>query len=152
MRLPLSNVSVNIVSYSPSAFLINSFKPAILFSRSGCHTSNQNSSFLISASNMNTDVEKLIFGFEDILSKDVNIFGGMAGDDLAFKEQFVFTNGKSSSNGMVALLLDEEKILIKGIATHGWMAVGTEKTVTKSEGNQVFDRISDSRKRRQKSP
>ena len=97
-----------------------------------------NTAFLISASNMNTDAEKLILGFEDILGKDVNIFGGMAGDDFAFKEQFVFTNAMASSNGIVALLLDEEKILIKGIATHGWMAVGTEKTVTRSEGNHVY--------------
>ena len=97
-----------------------------------------NSAFLISVSNMITDVEKLILGFEEILGKDVNIFGGGAGDDFAFKEQFVFTNGKSSNNGIVALLLDKEKILIKGIATHGWMAVGTEKTVTRSEGNHVY--------------
>ena len=36
------------------------------------------------------------------------------------------------------LALDEEKVKIKGIATCGWKAVGTEKTVTKSEGNHVF--------------
>ena len=34
--------------------------------------------------------------------------------------------------------MDEEKIEIKGVATCGWKAVGTEKTVTKSEGNHVF--------------
>jgi hypothetical protein len=34
--------------------------------------------------------------------------------------------------------LDESKIKIKGIATCGWKAVGTEKTVTKSEGNRLY--------------
>ena len=34
----------------------------------------------------------------------------MAGDDYAFNEQFVFTNNKSSNRGIVALVLDEEKI------------------------------------------
>jgi hypothetical protein len=38
----------------------------------------------------------------------------------------------------VALALDESKILIKGKATCGWKAVGTEKTVTKSTGNHVY--------------
>ena len=36
------------------------------------------------------------------------------------------------------LALDETKVEIKGIATCGWKAVGTEKIVTKSEGNHVY--------------
>lgn len=95
-------------------------------------------SFLIVGSNMETDAEELLFGFADVAGDDVNVFGGMAGDDYAFTEQFVFTNSKSSNCGVVVLVLDEEKIDIKGVATCGWKAVGTEKTVTKSEGNHVF--------------
>lgn len=94
--------------------------------------------FLIAGSNLNTDAEELLHGFEDILGKQVNVYGGMAGDDYAFKEQFVFTNGKASNNGIVAIAIDEDKISIKGRATHGWNAVGTEKIVTKSEGNHVY--------------
>jgi len=94
--------------------------------------------FLISGSHMETDAEQLLFGFEDAIGKDVNVFGGMASDDYTFTEQFVFTNSKQSNRGMVALAIDEEKIIIKGRATCGWKAVGTEKTVTKSEGNHVF--------------
>ena len=62
----------------------------------------------------------------------------MAGDDYSFSEQYVFTNDKESNRGMVVLAFDEDKIKIKGRATCGWKAVGTEKTVTKSEGNHVF--------------
>lgn len=94
--------------------------------------------FLIAASHMETDGEQLLFGFEDIIGKQVNVFGGMAGDDYAFSEQFVFTNNEESNRGMVVLALDEEKIIIKGKATCGWKAVGTPKTVTKSVGNHVF--------------
>ena len=94
--------------------------------------------FLIAGSDFNTDVEEMISGFENVIGKDVNLFGGMAGDDYTFTEQFVFTNGKSSNHGLIALVLDENKIIIKGKATHGWKAAGTPKTVTKSEGNHVF--------------
>jgi hypothetical protein len=94
--------------------------------------------FLISGSHLETDAEQLLFGFEDVVGKDVNVYGGMASDDYTFTEQFVFTNGMQSSQGIVALVLDENKILIKGKATCGWKAVGTEKTVTKSEGNHVY--------------
>ena len=62
----------------------------------------------------------------------------MAGDDYTFSQQYVFTNDKESNRGMVVLAFDEDKIKIKGRATCGWKAVGTEKTVTKSEGNHVF--------------
>lgn len=94
--------------------------------------------FLISGSNLETDAEQLLFGFEDVAGKDVNVYGGMASDDYTFTEQFVFTNRKESSRGIIALALDENKILIKGKATCGWKAVGTEKIVTKSEGNHVY--------------
>jgi hypothetical protein len=98
----------------------------------------KNPAFLIAASNMETDGEQLLFGIEDIIGKKVNVFGGIAGDDYNFSEQFVFTNSTSSNRGMVTLVFDEDKIIIKGKATCGWKAVGTEKTVTRSVGNHVF--------------
>jgi hypothetical protein len=94
--------------------------------------------FLIAGSNMETDAEQLLLGFQDVIGKDVNVFGGMAGDDYSFSEQFVFTNGDDSNRGIVVLVIDEDKIQIKGRATCGWKPVGTEKTVTKSEGNHVY--------------
>lgn len=94
--------------------------------------------FLIAGSNMETDAEQLLFGFEDMVGKDVDVYGGMAGDDYTFSEQFVFTNGNLSKRGMICLALNESNVKIKGVATCGWKAVGTVRTVTKSEGNHVF--------------
>ena len=94
--------------------------------------------FLISCSNTETDAEALLLGFEDIIGKQVNVYGGAAGDNYTFSEQYVFSNSGESNNGMVVLVLDENKIKIKGRATCGWKAVGTVRTVTKSEGNHVF--------------
>lgn len=69
---------------------------------------------------------------------EVTIFGGKAGDDLALESTYVFTNGKSSDCALVALILDEDKIDVRGIATCGWNAIGTTKTVTKSEGSIIY--------------
>ncbi len=94
--------------------------------------------FLISCSHTETDAEALLLGFEDIVGRQVNVYGGAAGDDYTFSKQVVFTNSGESERGMVVLAVDEEKIKIKGRATCGWNAVGTIRTVTKSEGNHVY--------------
>jgi hypothetical protein len=98
----------------------------------------QRPAFLVSGSSLETDAEQLLYGFEDAIGKQVTVFGGMAGDDYAFSQQYVFTNDQETNCGMVVLAFNEDKIKIKGRATCGWKAVGTEKTVTKSEGNHVF--------------
>jgi len=94
--------------------------------------------FLIGLSENNVDGEEILHGLEDVIGKDVKAFGGCAGDDYSFTETIVFTNGKVSRHAMLCIALDESKVKIKGIATCGWKAVGTEKTVTKSVGNHVY--------------
>lgn len=94
--------------------------------------------FLIAGSNLETDAEALLNGFEDVIGKHVNVYGGMAGDDKQFTDQYVFTNGKCSNRGIVTLVLNEDKLKIKGKATCGWKPMGTAKTVTKSVGNIVY--------------
>jgi hypothetical protein len=98
----------------------------------------QRPAILLSFSHIETDAEQLLFGFEDVIGKDINVYGGGAGDDFSFKDQFAFTNNMNTKNGMVVLVLDEDKIKIRGKAICGWKAIGTEKTVTKSEGNHVY--------------
>jgi hypothetical protein len=86
-------------------------------------------------------MEGIIEGFgkpDSSPGREVTVFGGMAGDDLMGEEPLVFSNGKSKANALVALIIDEDKIDVRGIATCGWKAVGTAKTVTKSEGNIVY--------------
>jgi hypothetical protein len=94
--------------------------------------------FIIGLSNPAVDGEEILHGLEDVIGMEVNAFGGGAGDDYSFTETNVFTNGKDSNNAMVCIVLDESNVEVKGIATCGWKAVGTEKLVTKSEGNHVY--------------
>jgi hypothetical protein len=97
-----------------------------------------NPGFFISGTHLETDAEELLRGIEDIIGKDVNVFGAMAGDDFTFVDQFVFTNGKMGNRSVVVLAIDEDKIEMKGNAICGWKAMGIEKTVTKSVGNVVY--------------
>ena len=94
--------------------------------------------FIIANSGVSLDGEPFVEGIIQAFGKEVTIFGGKAADDLALESTIVFTNGKSNDCAIVALIIDEDKIDVKGIATCGWKAIGTTKTVTKSEGNIVY--------------
>ena len=97
-----------------------------------------NPAFIIASGWLTQDGENIVEGITEGFGADVTIFGGMAGDDLALDGPIVFTNKQSSSKGLLALIIDEDKIQINGIATCGWKPIGTTKTITKSKGNIVY--------------
>lgn len=103
-----------------------------------------NAAFIIANSGVALDGEPLVegilqgFGTTSYPDGEVTIFGGKAADDLVLESTFVFTNDKSSDCAIVALIIDTDKIDVHGIATCGWNAIGTTKTVTKSDGNTVY--------------
>ncbi len=84
------------------------------------------------------DGEEIIKGIEDGFGGGATVFGGMAGDDLTLTGPKAFTLGKSSITGLVALIIDEDKVDISGVATCGWKPIGITKTITKSAGNIVY--------------
>ena len=82
--------------------------------------------------------ETLIRSIEKVVGSGVNMFGGMAGDDISFTGTYVFTNEKSTDYGMVALVLNEDKISLHGMAISGWKPMGVSRTITKSEDNLIY--------------
>lgn len=84
------------------------------------------------------DGEGMVKFIENLAGPDISMFGGMAGDDLSFSGTWVFTNNKSTDYGMAALVLNEEKIELHGLAFSGWKPMGVSRTVTKSEGNLIY--------------
>jgi len=84
------------------------------------------------------DGESLVRSIEEFADSQMNICGGMAGDDVSFSGTFVFTNGRSTDYGMIALVLNEEKIDFQGMAVSGWKPIGVFKTITKCENNLIM--------------
>jgi len=95
-------------------------------------------STFLSAKGKMLDGEGFIRSIEKTLGPQVNLFGGMAGDDITFTGTYVFTNNQSTDYGMVALVLDEAKIELEGMAISGWKPMGINRTATKAEGNLLF--------------
>jgi len=94
-------------------------------------------SIIVISSGLTIDAEQIIKGIKDI-EDTIPLYGGLAGDDLTMKASYVFSNTFESSNGLIALVVNRDKVEIHGLATSGWDDIGIEKTITKSEGNIVY--------------
>lgn len=103
----------------------------------------KNPSFIISNSfelaNSNVMGEPIVRAIEEVCGTDTIIWGGNAGDDFMFKETVVFTNHQSTKRGILLLVLNGDKIIVKGMSASGQKAVGTEKNITKTKGDWVYE-------------
>lgn len=96
-----------------------------------------NPGFIISPMDFKISGDELIRGLAEAAGQDVMVAGGVAGNPKDFSG-IIFSNDGSSTGGLVALILDQDKVSISGLAVSGWKPVGTTKTITKSEGSWVF--------------
>ena len=83
--------------------------------------------------------DQLIRTIESVAGKETTVWGGRAGDDFIFDESVVFTNHLSTKRGIIMLVFDGDKIIVKGEAASGQKPVGTEKVITKAVGNWVYE-------------
>jgi hypothetical protein len=93
--------------------------------------------FIISTADISTPGGEVIKGLLKTAGIDVPVIGGMAGEPVHFNGT-VFTNQSKTSSGIISLIVDEDKVDVKGVAVSGWKPVGTEKKITKSNGNWVY--------------
>lgn len=93
---------------------------------------------LASADGKMLNGETLIRSIENKVGPQVTLFGGMAGDDITFTGTYVFANDRETDYGMVALVLNENKISLQGVAISGWKPIGVSRTITRSEGNLLY--------------
>ena len=91
-----------------------------------------NPAFIISSSSYHFSGDNIIKGMVEKAGVYFPIVGGKAGD-ADFKGK-VFTNEGSSDSGLIALIIDQDKVALKGVAASGWKPAGTEKKITRSTG------------------
>lgn len=94
--------------------------------------------FLVAISGLKRDGEQVVRGLLGEFPTEVPLFGGLAGDDAAFKATSTFTNGRVTQDGAVVCVLDSQRVSVDGLATSGWVGLGAPKTVTGSEGNVLL--------------
>jgi hypothetical protein len=72
------------------------------------------------------------------LGPDRAFFGGMAGDDMTLTGTSVFTADRDAPHGLVALVLDADKVALHGMAITGWKPLGISRKVTRSRGKLLY--------------
>jgi len=96
-----------------------------------------NPAFIISSANYKIHGAKIIQGMVEKAGADVTIVGGKAGEIINMEGK-VFTNTQSSDNAVISLILDQDKITLKGMAASGWKPAGTEKKITHCIGSWIY--------------
>lgn len=97
----------------------------------------KNPGFIISSADFRMSGDELINGLTDATGKDATIMGGVAGNPADFSG-ILFTKSENSTRGILALVIDQDKIIINGLAVSGWKPIGTEKRITNCDGTWVF--------------
>ena len=98
----------------------------------------KNPAIILLSGGVAVDAEQIVLGVKDALQREVPMYGGLAADDLALKATYVFTNDKKTDNGLLALIIDQDKVSVEGRATSGWEPMGVVNTITKARGNVVY--------------
>lgn len=93
---------------------------------------------IVMSGGVTVNADEIIMGLQDILPDSVPIFGGLASDDLSLQQTLVFTETDICEDGLLTLILNYDKVEVKGLAASGWKALGSTNTITKAEGNMVY--------------
>ena len=88
---------------------------------------------------LNINGSELAAGFNNILAKDVRVTGGLAGDGTNFLNTYVIANDSAKKNRVVAIGFYGDSLSIRSGCFAGWDEFGSERVITKSKGNVLFE-------------
>lgn len=95
---------------------------------------------LILSEGLKTNGSHLIEGFNSgIDSLKVVVSGGLAGDGSDFKKTWVLYNGIAETNKVVAIGMFGDKLQFGHGSQGGWDIFGSERLITKSKDNVLFE-------------
>lgn len=87
---------------------------------------------------LNINGSALAKGFNSVLSKDIVITGGLAGDGTAFSKTWVLVNNEPKEHYITAVGFYGENVLFNSSSFGGWTKFGINRMVTNSENNVLY--------------
>ncbi len=89
-------------------------------------------------SGLNTLAEELMAGMEEHLGRELPFIGGFAADNLLREKTYQYHDWQIYTDGIAAALLSGDFFLVTDV-THGCMPIGTQKEITKANGNRIYE-------------
>ena len=94
---------------------------------------------LVFSDGLSVNGSKLADGFNSVCSSvNVHVSGGLAGDGDRFSKTYVIADDTPIQNGVIAIGIYGQALAKTGCFA-GWDEFGTERIVTKSNGNVVYE-------------
>jgi hypothetical protein len=104
------------------------------------HLSTDSLACFVMADGMTSNFEPFLASFEAALAPDARlpVFGGLAADNWAFRKTYQYHDGEVFSGGVSCVLMSGKGDIAWGV-NHGCVQVGTKRTITRCEGNNIYE-------------
>ena len=99
---------------------------------------NDTKAIIVFSDGLKSNAEQLLKDFY-ALRPDVIIAGGRAGDNIFFKNTYVFDERQSSDNGCAVASLSGDTLLVNSDYILNWTPIGKDMVVTKSKENILYE-------------
>lgn len=94
---------------------------------------------LVLSEGVRVNGSELVRGLNSVLPDSVIVTGGLAGDADRFQRTWVIQDGRPVTGGISAIGLYGDRVRVGHGSKGGWDNFGPERTVTRAEGNVVFE-------------
>lgn len=94
---------------------------------------------LVISDGLKVNGSELVRGLTTVVSPDVSITGGLAGDNDAFQETLTFWDSPPLRDNVVVLGLYGKHLRVGYGSRGGWDPFGPERIITRSEGNILYE-------------
>ncbi|MGB1241552.1 MAG: FIST signal transduction protein [Chitinophagales bacterium] len=98
-----------------------------------------NPGILAHSSGITIDGESIVTNIKKAVGKEIPLYGGLAADNFQQIATHTFTNQHLEDYGLAALIIDTDQIEMKGMTFSGWNELGRSHTITKAEGNVLYE-------------
>ena len=90
------------------------------------------------ADGLGSNGDRILRGLHEV-SPEVPVAGGLAGDMFTFTGTYTFTQDFLSKTGGVCACIYTDRIHINTLYNLAWIPIGKEMTITKAEGNRIYE-------------
>ncbi len=94
---------------------------------------------LLLSDGLHVNGSELVRGIGSVVANDVVVTGGLAGDGSRFKRTWVLQGGVARDHVISAVGFYGDRVAIGHGSKGGWDSFGPERTVTRSDGNVLYE-------------